>query len=802
MYTADFLNQFKDLCTQRPEDLPTNLIVDNTNPQGNLFRSNSFSYGKGGGRNNLTHSRDRGALRSSNSSVGKGRDRLKSSTGGKSKKSSSSGIPHLRPEGPSELPGLSTTANKWIAQRYAPTDAESQVIRNSQLILNKMSEENFESLSEKLLDVGIENANILEEILKKIFEKALTETKFRSMYASLCLKLSVKCPSFGPEMTFKRLLLNMCQTVFEASLSEAKAEKDKEKQSDRELTKDEKEIQATMEIMAKKRIVGNIHFIGELYKRQMLNDKIMHRCIQELMGDASEPAPEDVESLCAMLTNIGPQLDQGPHKQKIEVSFMYLIDVSKNKKVPSRILFMIQDLLQLRKNNWVSRSEAKNQQQAKLSTSNGNVPTILQRENNRSGKKDEPKGRSAITNSSSGINTGFLRNSNSGNSNSGNSSLRSSQTQVSGKGVLTKSSSGRNEEKGRSVLNKSGSSSSLKASWMDGIVQEFLHKRGDPFLPISKVEAKQHPEVAAKLITVALDKETNQHSYCKQLIELFHTLFKESVFTQESLRRGFDIAIERTEKTPQDSYKWIIEDLGLLISGGILDSYLSLDYLQSSLSSLSQSKDMPALDIAAGVFKYLVKGIGETEVKQMMEKDKFKLSALFPKDDDSKINSFFDQFQGFFEKNQSETSIAKELSSMIEKGQRNSILNFIEESMDEEMLSDPQISRSACSAFFKMFHKNSNGSTSKENEIIGNLGTALKYFLQTPALQSACVQEIEQLCSSLHFPEGMMERILDSCYEAGLLGRKGILEWKLNSPQTPDKKIALEQLSDFLSTLE
>ena len=37
-------------------------------------------------------------------------------------------------------------------------------------------------------------------------------------------------------------------------------------------------------------MLGNIQFIGELFKEKMLTEKIMHECIVKLLGEASCPA--------------------------------------------------------------------------------------------------------------------------------------------------------------------------------------------------------------------------------------------------------------------------------------------------------------------------------------------------------------------------------------------------------------------------------------------------------------------------------------------------------------------------------
>jgi len=53
---------------------------------------------------------------------------------------------------------------------------------------------------------------------RQIFEKALDEPKYSSMYAQLCKRLAENAPNFDPidkPCTFKRLLLNKCKDEFE-----------------------------------------------------------------------------------------------------------------------------------------------------------------------------------------------------------------------------------------------------------------------------------------------------------------------------------------------------------------------------------------------------------------------------------------------------------------------------------------------------------------------------------------------------------------------------------------------------------
>jgi len=49
------------------------------------------------------------------------------------------------------------------------------------------------------------------------------------------------------------------------------------------------------ETKAKRRVLGTIRFIGELFGRAMLSSVIMKECISILLGDVTNPQEEDIE---------------------------------------------------------------------------------------------------------------------------------------------------------------------------------------------------------------------------------------------------------------------------------------------------------------------------------------------------------------------------------------------------------------------------------------------------------------------------------------------------------------------------
>jgi len=47
----------------------------------------------------------------------------------------------------------------------------------------------------------------------------------------------------------------------------------------------------------RRRGLGLIQFIGELFKVQMLKERIMHECVKKLLGNTDNPEEEEIESL-------------------------------------------------------------------------------------------------------------------------------------------------------------------------------------------------------------------------------------------------------------------------------------------------------------------------------------------------------------------------------------------------------------------------------------------------------------------------------------------------------------------------
>lgn len=235
------------------------------------------------------------------------------------------------------------------------SDEEEVKQRQVKGILNKLTPQNFEKLFAQVKEVNIESAITLKGVISQIFDKALLEPTFCETYAKFCVQLSVDLPEFiedGDKVTFKRVLLNKCQEEFlrgEREQAEADIE---EEDGEVKLTPEEREEKR---VKAKRRTLGNVRFIGELYKSNMLTERIMHECIKKLLGEYEPPEEEDIEALCKLMSTIGHLIDHPKAKEHIDAYFDRMHRLSNSQKLSVRLRFMLRDAIDLRRNGWQER---------------------------------------------------------------------------------------------------------------------------------------------------------------------------------------------------------------------------------------------------------------------------------------------------------------------------------------------------------------------------------------------------------------------------------------------------------------
>uniref|UniRef100_A0A674D9Z2 Eukaryotic translation initiation factor 4 gamma, 1a n=1 Tax=Salmo trutta TaxID=8032 RepID=A0A674D9Z2_SALTR len=247
----------------------------------------------------------------------------------------------------------------------APEDEESddpeqaktqELFKRVRSILNKLTPQMFQQLMKQVTELTIDTEERLKGVIDLIFEKAISEPNFSVAYANMCRCLmGLKVPTTdkpGVTVNFRKLLLNRCQKEFEKDQDDDVIFEAKQKEMEAE---EKAGLKATLEEAkdkARRRSLGNIKFIGELFKLKMLTEAIMHDCIVKLLKNHDE---ESLECLCRLLSTIGKDLDFEKAKPRMDQYFAQMDKIIKEKKTSSRIRFMLQDVIDLRRSGWVPR---------------------------------------------------------------------------------------------------------------------------------------------------------------------------------------------------------------------------------------------------------------------------------------------------------------------------------------------------------------------------------------------------------------------------------------------------------------
>ncbi|KAF4598714.1 hypothetical protein EYR38_007122 [Pleurotus pulmonarius] len=246
--------------------------------------------------------------------------------------------------------------------------------RKVRALLNKLTMSTFDSISAQIIHWANmsrteTDARTLKQIIQLVYE-AMDENEWLvEIFARLCRKvmeqISPKVRDVGTKNAegrpitgghlFRNYLLGRCQEDFERGWVA------REIIADTALFEEYYTFQK-----AKRQCIVLIKFIGELFKLQMLTERIMHECVKKLLGNVDNPEEEEIESLCKLLSTVGQFLDTPKARAHMDVYFSRMKDWIKSPHVSSRLKFRLQDVVDLRERRWVSLGEG-----AALATQDG-----------------------------------------------------------------------------------------------------------------------------------------------------------------------------------------------------------------------------------------------------------------------------------------------------------------------------------------------------------------------------------------------------------------------------------------------
>jgi len=294
-------------------------------------------------------------------------------------------------------------------------DSTEDILKKALLILNKLSLTKFDKLSQKFIDSGIfTTEESLKGAISLIVDKAQLEPHFSSMYAQLCQKLSLYDKQ---SKKFRKMLLTRCQEEFEQDLASKIAEACKVAESPDDTEEMKAQLLEYHTNLCRKKYLGHMRFIGELYKNDLISIRIMIFCLPFLLdADSSDAVDEEkIECFAKLMTTIGHSLElqskalenvgKKDSMEKLLKCWKDVEDLLKGKKISSRVKFMLKDLMDLKKNGWkvrrkvetaktlneIHREVAKEERKAKRSNSAVNLKALGESSMSRSSSRNSMK---------------------------------------------------------------------------------------------------------------------------------------------------------------------------------------------------------------------------------------------------------------------------------------------------------------------------------------------------------------------------------------------------------------------------
>ncbi|KAH9385821.1 uncharacterized protein NEMAJ01_0717 [Nematocida major] len=247
---------------------------------------------------------------------------------------------------------------------------------NFNLALNQVSQNNIREIAKRILAVKPPSEAATIKLATAFFNKVMQEHAYTAIYASLVEKLQhmlyAKEEKKGTgKSLFVRTISNLAQTEFSRETHWASTEETAQPQSlsAQEITQRVTEISNNKEkeyerILTKKRALTLVSFIVEMYLQGIFSDNLMHSAVHNIL---ERKCPENVERLCFILKHAGKRFDQPLAREFLRKYIQWLETAIQDLSI--RYRFMVEEVLDLARNNWVSKEERREEEESEWKSS-------------------------------------------------------------------------------------------------------------------------------------------------------------------------------------------------------------------------------------------------------------------------------------------------------------------------------------------------------------------------------------------------------------------------------------------------
>lgn len=240
-----------------------------------------------------------------------------------------------------------------------------EVQRKVKSLLNKMTMENFDRISGQIIEIVDQSkkekdARTLRQVIELTFAKAIDEPHWSTMYSRFFLFMHTLPLSdditdegtidketgepCGGLKLLRKFLLSRCQQEFERGWAGASSENNQSQVLSDEYYEAVKQ---------KRRGLGLIRFIGELYNLGLVSSRLIQRCVTKLLME--EPTEDVVESLCKLMMTVAGRIVAEGGGAFIKSSLEAMVGWRTRPGFPARLRFMIMDVEDASRKGWRSK---------------------------------------------------------------------------------------------------------------------------------------------------------------------------------------------------------------------------------------------------------------------------------------------------------------------------------------------------------------------------------------------------------------------------------------------------------------
>jgi translation initiation factor 4G len=284
------------------------------------------------------------------------------------------------PENSTVLPELLDSARAAVLN----TDDSDSTHQKTKTLLDRLARENFDLVSDKLVRWINKNhidVCIIGRFTRLVVEKAKDRPSESEVYARLCKKIMDHIsPDFGDKglrsprgnpltsaQIFRKYLLDHCQEDFEQTQGPASPHA-KDSDNVKTITEVSSHIRGNRNSRPqegenpllveepKHRQLGLFRFLGELFKLQMLTERIMHECVKRLLTDMGHPDEATIVCLCELLTSIGKALENPRERARMDTHFSRMKHLQTSPHVSQCAKSLLSKVIELRECGWIPKN--------------------------------------------------------------------------------------------------------------------------------------------------------------------------------------------------------------------------------------------------------------------------------------------------------------------------------------------------------------------------------------------------------------------------------------------------------------